>query len=189
MANYLPLATILVLAALVGFRRGVRSQLLLTAVIAGGWLALGPGGSPLAAEVESKLEKMTGGSIILAETKGGSFLPTFLLLVIILLTYFLLWRLGSRPESIKGALIGTLWGLANGFLIALAFLPGALLPSLLTPITVGEKAVEAMKPEAIAPGKFDLHPIIIGGVFILIILAMRAIRPHRPDLGDLFPRE
>ncbi|MDP2952879.1 MAG: hypothetical protein Q8O76_06145, partial [Chloroflexota bacterium] len=80
MSNYLPLATVLVLAALVGFRRGVRSQLLLTAVIAGGWLALGPGGSPLAAEVESKLEKMTGGSIILAETKGGSFLPTFILL-------------------------------------------------------------------------------------------------------------
>jgi hypothetical protein len=177
----------LVLSALVGFRRGARSQLLLTAVIAGGWLALGPGGSPLTADVESKLEKMTGGSIILAEAKGGY--STFLLLVIILLTYFLLWRLGSRPESIKGALIGTLWGLANGFLIALTLLPGALLPSLLTPITVGEKAVEAMKPETIAPGKFDLHPIIIGVVFILIILAVRAIRPHRPDLGDLFPRE
>jgi len=184
MTNYLPLATILVLSALVGFRRGVRSQLLLTAVIAGGWLALGPGGSPLTAEVETKLEKMTGGSIILAGAKGG--FSTFLLLVIILLAYFLLWRLGSRPESIRGALIGTLWGLANGFLIALTLLPGAFLPSLLTPIAVGERAVEAMNPEAMAPGKFDPHPIIIGGVFILIVLAVRAIRPHRPDLGDLF---
>lgn len=186
MGNYLPLATILVLSALVGFRRGARSQLLLTAVIAGGWLALGPGGSPLTAQVEAKLEKMTSGSIILAGAKEESFLPTFLLLVIILLTYFLLWRLGSRPESMRGALIGTLWGLANGFLIALTLLPGASLSSLLTPITVGGKAVEAMKPEAIALRKFDLHPIIIGGVFILIILAVRAIRPHRPDLGDLF---
>lgn len=184
MSNYLPLATILVLSALVGFRRGVRSQLLLSAVIAGGWLALAPGGSPLAAEVEAKLEKMTGGSIILAGAKEGY--STFLLLVIILLTYFLLWRLGSRPESIRGASIGTLWGLANGFLIALTLLPSALLPSLLTPITVGENLVEAMRPQAIASGKFDLHPIIIGGVFILIILAVRAIRPHRPDLGNLF---
>lgn len=179
MTNYLPLATILVLSALLGFRRGARSQLLLTAVIAGSWLALGPGGSPLAAEVEAKLEKMTGGSIISAEAKGGY--STFLLLVIILLTYLLLWRLGSRPESIRGALIGTLWGLANGFLVALTLLPGALLPFLLTPITVGERAVGAM-----TPGKFDFHPIIIGGIFILIILAVRAIRPHRPDLGDLF---
>ncbi|HAL61617.1 MAG TPA: hypothetical protein DCP08_04315 [Chloroflexi bacterium] len=184
MTNYLPLATILVLSALVGLRRGARSQLLLTAVIAGGWLALAPGGSPLAAEVETKLEKMAGGSIISAGAKEGY--STFLLLVIILLTYFLLWRLGSRPESIRGALIGTLWGLANGFLIALTLLPSALLPSLLTPITVGERAVEAMKPGTMAPGKFDLHPIIIGGVFILIILAVRAIRPHRPDLGNLF---
>ena len=187
MTNYLPLATILVLSALLGFRRGARSQLLLTAVIAGGWLALGPGGSPLTAEVEAKLEKMTGGSIILANAKGGY--SAFLLLVIILLTYFLLWRLGSRPESIRGALIGTLWGLVNGFLIALTLLPGALLPSLLTPITMGERTVEAMKSQAMAPGKFDFHPIIIGGVFILITLAVRAIRPHRPDLGDLFPRE
>ncbi|MFQ6000137.1 MAG: hypothetical protein ACE5LG_00545 [Anaerolineae bacterium] len=181
MTNYLPLATILVLSALVGFRRGARSQLLLTAVIAGGWLALGPGGSPLTAEVEAKLEKMTGGSIIIAGAKEGY--STFLLLVIILLAYFLLWRLGSRPESIRGALLGTLWGVANGFLIALTLLPGALLPSLLTPVTLGERAVEAM-----TPGKFNLHPIIIGGVFMLIILAVRAIRPHRPDLGDLFPR-
>lgn len=187
MSNYLPLATILVLSALLGFRRGARSQLLLTAVIVSGWLALGPGGSPLATQVESKLEGMRDGSMGSAGAKGGY--STFLLLLIILLTYFLLWRLGSRPESIRGALIGTLWGLANGFLIALTLLPGALLPSLLTPITVGEKAVETMKPEAIAPGEFDLHPIIIGGIFILIILAMRAIRPHRPDLGDLFPRE
>ncbi len=182
MTNYLPLAAILVLSSLVGFRRGARSQLLLTTVIAAGWLALGTGESPLAAEMESKLEKMTGGSIVSAGAKGGYF--TFLLLVIILFTYFLLWRLGSRPESIRGALIGTLWGLANGFLIALTLLPGALLPSLLAPITVGERTVEAM-----TPGKFDLHPIIIGGVFMLIILAVRAIRPHRPDLGDLFPRE
>jgi len=187
MTNYLPLATILVLSALVGFRRGARSQLLLTTVMAGGWLALGPGGSPLAAQVEAKLEKMTDGSIISASAKGGY--STFLLLVIILLAYFLLWRLGSRPESIRGALIGTLWGLANGFLIALTLLPGALLPSLLTPITAGERAVEAMKPQAIASWEFDLQPIIIGGVFILIILAVRAIRPHRPDLGDIFPRE
>lgn len=187
MSNYLPLATILVLSSLVGFRRGVRSQLLLTAVIAGGWLALGPGDSPLTAEVEAKLEKMTGGSIILGNAKEGY--STFLLLLIILLAYFLLWRLGSRPESIREALIGTLWGLANGSLIALTLLPGTLLPSLLTPITVDGKAVEAMKPQAIASWKFDLHAIIIGGVFILIILAVRAIRPHRPDLGDLFPRE
>jgi len=189
MTNYLPLATILVLSALLGFRRGARSQLLLTALIAGSWLALGPAGSPLTAGVKAKLEKMTGGSIISAVAKEGSFLPIFLLLVIILLTLFLLWRLGSRPESIRGALIGTLWGLANGFLIALALLPGALLPSLLTPITAGERAVEAMKPQAIASWEFDLQPIIIGGVFILIILAVRAIRPHRPDLGDIFPRE
>jgi hypothetical protein len=180
MTNYLPLATILVLSALVGFRRGVRSQLLLTAVIAGGWLALGPGGSPLTA----KVEEMTSGSIILAGAKEGY--STFLLLLIILLAYFLLWRLGSRPESIRGALIGTLWGLANGFLIALTLLPGALLPSHLTPVTVGAKAVEAMKPAATAPGRLDLHPVIIGGVFVLVILAVRAIRPHRPDLGDLF---
>jgi len=184
MTNYLPLATVLVLSALVGFRRGVRSQLLLTAVIAGGWLALGPGGFPLTAEVEAKLEKMRGGSTILAGAGGGY--STFLLLVIILLTYFLLWRLGSRPESIRGALIGTLWGVANGFLIALTLLPSVLLPSLLTPIAVGERAVEAIEPEAIALEKFDLHPIIIGGIFILIILAVRAIRPRRPDLGDLF---
>ncbi len=184
MSNYLPLATILVLSALVGFRRGARSQLLLTAVIAGGWLALGPGGSPLTAEVEAKLEKMTGGSIISAGAKGGY--STFLLLVIILLAYFLLWRLGSRPENIRGALIGTLWGVANGFLIALTLLPSALLPSLLIPITMGERAVEAMKPQAVAPGEFDLHPIMIGGLFILVILAVRAIRPRRPELGDLF---
>lgn len=185
MTNYLPLATILVLSAFVGLRRGARSQLLLTAVIAGGWLALGPGGSPLTAEVEAKLEKMTGGSITLAGAKGVH--STFLLLVIILLAYFLLWKLGSHPESIRGALIGALWGLTNGFLIALMLLPSALLPSLLAPITVGEKAVEAMRPQALR--EFDLHPIIIGGVFILIILAVRAIRPYRPDLGDLFPRE
>jgi len=134
----------------------------------------------LAAEVE----KMTGGSIISAAARGGY--SIFLLLVIILFTYFLLWRLGSPPESIRGALIGTLWGLANGFLIALTVLPGTLLPSLLTPITVGEKAVEAMKPGATAPGGFNLRPIIIGGAFILIILAVRAIHPRRPDLGDLF---
>lgn len=179
MTNYLPLATILVLSALLGFRRGARSQLLLTAVIAGGWLALGPGGSPLTAEVEAKLEKMTGGSIIPAGAKEGY--STFLLLAIILLAYFLLWRLASRPESIRGALIGTLWGVANGFFIALTLLPSALLPSLLTPITMGERAVEAMTPR-----KFDLHPIIIGAVFVLIILAVRAIRPRRPELGDLF---
>ena len=136
----------------------------------------------MTAEVEAELEKMTGGSTILARAQGGY--STFLLLVIILFAYFLLWRLGSRPESIRGALIGTLWGLANGSLIALTLLPGALLPSLLTPITMGERTVEAM-----TLGKFDLHPIIIGGVFILIILAVRAIRPRRPDLGDLFPRE
>jgi len=186
MANYLPLAAILVLSALVGFRRGVRSQILLTAVIAGGWLALGPGGSPLAAEVEAKLEEVRGGSIILAGAREGY--STFLLLAIILLTHFLLWRLGSRPESIRGALIGALWGLANGSLTALTLLPSAFLPSLLTPITVSKRAVEAMKPEAIATGKFDLHLIIIGAVFILIILAVRAIQPHRPDLEDLFPR-
>ncbi len=184
MSNYLPLATILVLSALVGFRRGARSQLLLTAVIASGWLALGSGGSPLTAQVESKLEKMRGGSIGSAGAKGGY--STLLLLLIILLTYFLLWRLGSRPESMRGALIGTLWGVANGFLIALTLLPGALLPSLLTPITLGQRAVEAMKTETLTPGKFDLHPIIIGGVLMLIVLAVRAIRPHRPDLGELF---
>lgn len=184
MSNYLPLAIILVLSALFGFRRGVRSQLLLTAVITGGWLALSPGGSPLAAEVESKLEKVTGGSIISAGAKGGY--SPFLLLVIILLTYLLLWRLGSHPGNIRGALLGALWGLANGFLIALTLLPGASLPSLLTPITVSQRAVEMMKPQAIATGKSNLRPIIIGGVFILITLAVRAIRPHRPELGDLF---
>jgi len=189
MSNYLPLVTILIFSAFVGSRRGARSQLLLTAVIAGGWLALAPGGSPLVTEVESRLEKMTGGSTILAVAMGGSLLPTFLLLAIILFAYFLIWRLGSRPESIRGALIGTLWGLANGFLIALTLMPGALFPSSLVPITVAQRAMETMKPEAVAPGKFDLHPIIIGGVFILIILAVRAIRPRRPDLGDLFPRE
>jgi len=68
--------------------------------------------------------------------------------------------------------------LVNGFLIALTLLPGALLPSLLTPITVGERTVEAMKSQALV--EFDFHPIIIGGVFILITLAVRAIRPHRP---------
>lgn len=183
MTDYLPLATILVLSALMGFRRGVRSQLLLTAVIAGGWLALGPRGSPLTAEVGAKLEKMTGGSIILDGTKGG-YSPFLLLVIILLFAYFLLWRLGSRPESIRGALIGTLWGLANGSLIALTLLPSALLPSLLTPITVGEKAVEAMKPGALRES--DLHPMIIGGILILITLAVRAIRPHRPHLGELF---
>jgi len=182
MGNYLPLATILVLSALVGFRRGARSQLLLTAVIAGGWLALGPGGSPWAAEVEAKLGEMTGDPITSVGVKGGY--STFLLSVIILLAYFLLWRLGSRPESIRGALIGTLWGVTNGFLIALTLLPSTLLPSLLTPVTAGEGAVEAVNPQAL--GKFDLHPMIIGGVFLLIILAVRAIRPYRPDLGELF---
>lgn len=183
MVNYLPLAAILVLSALMGFGRGVKSQLLLTAVVAGGWLALSPGGSPLAAKMGSKMERVTGGSITFASTKGG---PLFLLLMILII-YFLLWRLGSRPESIRGALIGSLWGLANGYLIALTLLPSALPSSLLTTITVSERAVEAIKPEAI--GKFDLRPIIIGGAFIVIILAVRAIRPRRPNLEDLFPRE
>lgn len=178
MSDNLPLAAILTLSALVGFRRGVRSQLLITAVIAGGWLALISGGSPLASKVGTRVEKMIGGSFISAGAKEGS----FLLLAIILLAYFLLWRLGSRPESIREALIGTLWGVANGFLIALTLLPGAL--SLPTPSIVGE---QLMKSQAL--GGLSLHPVIIGGVFIVVILAVRAIRPHRPDLADILKEE
>ncbi len=183
MPEYIPLATILVLSGFFGWRRGAKSQLFLTAVIVGGWLAITSPGSPLAVATGQKVDELAARSTLIASWQEHALFPALLLVAVILLACALLWRLGSQPESIKGALLGAILGLGNGLLIA-----WLLTPSLdLTPATIRE-ATASLAP-AKAQGSNTLPPVIIGVIFLIIILAVRAIRPYRPDFEEWFSKD
>ena len=174
MPHYLPLVIIFVFSSFLGLRRGAKGQALLTAVIVGSWLALGPVAPSILSQAKEELGVTAG---------GGSF-PTLVQGAVLILACGVIWRLGSPPGNLTRALLGGLWGAANGLIMAYTFLPSWLL---LAP-PVGEGEITALG-QRVAGGGFDPHPLVIGGIFVLIFVAVRAIRPAPPDMRDWFTRE
>ncbi len=174
MPHYLPLAIIVLFSSFLGLRRGAKGQALLTAVIVGSWLALGPAAPSILSQAKEEWGVTAGGGFFTALVQGA----------VIILACGVIWRLGSPPENLTRALLGGLWGAANGLIIAYTFLPSWLL---LAP-PVEEKEITALG-QRVAGGGLDPRPLIIGGVFVIIFLAVRAIRPAPPDMRDWFTRE
>jgi hypothetical protein len=166
---------ILVISAVLGLRRGPRSQLVLMSAIFGSWLVLGVEPS-LAEAVNQNVRKVVGFSLSA---------PT-LFAAIVVLSYFATWRMGPRQGGLVGSPIGGLLGLACGCLVAYTlFYPPSAAASILPASMEGGKVASSMEQVSRQVG--GPRTLILGAVFVIVFLAVRAIRP--PDFKDWFTRE